>query len=396
MSLGISRCGTFDDAQACIAKFLASNPSDQQRHEAARELGQWFLDTRQCESLVSDWAKLFQKLLPSLPFMLMIDPDHPANKEFQKAHNHKIAKKGLTSLIHHSVGQAHLVALFMQNPERISNKRFALATWNLVVLIEYLDLKTEINWCQMILLLLQESYEPSPKCFDWPLGQTMERSKMLRKMVILWCNFTTPEQRQSLLDADQTGVLRQIPHPEQQSLCPCHVPWKILRDKKDLQTFSTYVSSLSKSEASCCKLVLAYYYDRLGVHCVSERFRQEARHSVFATQTPFQPRPPRLPSPFEVLKFWWKTYQKNPSETAYQMLVMMDWTSNFQQISSPRDKALKKLLEKWPATVSNWWKKGNCSVRLRQFIGSDEPTKTHMRLHALYFQEKLDKLTQEK
>jgi hypothetical protein len=396
MSLGISRCGSFDDATACIAKFLASNPSDQQRHEAACELGQWFLDTWQCESLVSDWAKLFQKLLPSLPFMLMIHQDHPANKEFQAAHNHKIQCRGLASLIEHCVKQAGLVAQFFQNPERTSNKGFALAIWNLAVLVEFLDLKSKINWPQMIVQLVKNCHEPSPKYFNWPLGQTMERSKMLRKMVILWWNFTTPEQRQSLLDADQTGVLRQIPHPEQQSLCPCHVPWKILRDTKDLQIFCAHVSSLYKSRKSCCMLVLADYYDHLGVHIVSERFRQEARHSVFATQTPFQPRPPRLPSPFEVLKFWWKTYQKNPSETAYQMLVLMDWTSNFQQISSPRDKALKKILEKWPATVSNWWKKGNRSVRLRQFVDRDEPNRNHMRLRALYFQEKHDKLAQKK
>jgi hypothetical protein len=275
MSLEISGCGTFDDATACITKFIASKPSDRQRYEAARKFGQWFLETLSCESLVSDWAKLFQKLLPSLPFMLMIDQKHQANNEFQSAHNYKIQRKGLASLLNHSVKQAVLVAQFFQNPQRTSNKEFALATWNLAVLVEYMDLKAKINWPQMIVQLVQNCHEPNPDYFVW-FGNTLERSKMFRIMVIIWCNFTTPEQRQSLLDADQTGLLRQIPHPDQQSLCPCNVPWKILRDTKDLQTFSAHVSSLYKSGASCCKLALADYYDHLGGHIVSDRFRQEA------------------------------------------------------------------------------------------------------------------------
>jgi len=330
-----------------------------------------------------------------LPFMLMIHQDHPANKEFHTAHNHKIANKGLNSLIGHSVNQAYLFALFLQNPERISNKQFALATWNLAVLIEYLDLKTKINWPQMILLLLQESHEPSGTCFDWPPGRSMNRSKMLRKMVILYWNFTTPEERQSLLQADQTGILKQVPQPEPQRLCPCHVPWKILRKTLVPSDISTHVASLYESREPCCKLVLAEYYDLLGVVNVSKKLRQEAGDSVYAVRA-VQRFPPRLPSYAEVLKFWWKSYQRNPSVKAYRMLVMMHWKTNFLQISSPRDKALKKLLDKWSTTVGKWWKEGNRCIRLRQFVERDDPNREHMSLRALYFQEKHDKLAQEK
>lgn len=358
MNLSIRDRMNYYDVASCIARFIEQNPSEHQRYEAAREFGLWFLENFPNESLISNWAKLFQEIIPTLPFMLTIGQEHPANKDFQRAHNHKLARKGLSSLIRHSDEQARLFALFLQNPERISNEPFALATWNLAVLIEHLDLKSKINWYQMILLLLRLSFEPSNKSFNWLPDQSINESKTLRKMVILYRNFTTHEERQSLLQADQTGILKQIPQPEPQRPCPCHVPYKILRNTKNV-------------------------------------FGSEfAFGSGFATQTPFQPLPPCLPSPVEVARFWWLKYQENPSEKAYQMLVVMDWKSNFDRFSSPSYKVLMKLLEKWPTTVSNWWKEGNRCIRLRQFVEKYEPNQNNMRLSALYYQEKLDKLKQ--